>query len=83
MTCPFLRPPPRLNGYRTIGSGFRVRRSGVAPSAGDQTRLISISRDEVDSGLIESERRILRAEAIQSGKPEKVVDKIVEQVAVA
>jgi elongation factor Ts len=39
---------------------------------------VSVSRDGVDSGLIESERGIYRKQAEQEGKPEKVIDRIVE-----
>jgi elongation factor Ts len=39
---------------------------------------IAISREDVPPELIEKEKEILRAEAASSGKPEKVVDKIVE-----
>src|SRR4030043_2311910 len=39
---------------------------------------IAISREDVPPELIEKEKEILRAEAAASGKPDKVVDKIVE-----
>lgn len=39
---------------------------------------IAISREDVPAEVIEKEKEILRAEASTSGKPEKVVDKIVE-----
>jgi len=37
-----------------------------------------VSRDEVTDNLLESERAIYREQAIESGKPENVVDRIVE-----
>ena len=37
-----------------------------------------VSREEVPSEVLEQEREITRAEALNEGKPEKVVDKIVE-----
>lgn len=37
-----------------------------------------LSSDEVDSELIEKEREILTAQALNEGKPEKVVEKMVE-----
>jgi elongation factor Ts len=37
-----------------------------------------VSRDEVPDAELESERGIYRAQAVQSGKPEKVIDRIVE-----
>jgi elongation factor Ts len=39
---------------------------------------MAIDRSGVDSALIESERSIFRNQALQSGKPEQVIDKIVE-----
>jgi elongation factor Ts len=39
---------------------------------------IAIDRDGVPSDLVESEKSILRSQALQSGKPENIVDKIVE-----
>ena len=39
---------------------------------------IAIDREEIPADVIEKEREILRAEAAASGKPEKVIDKIVE-----
>ena len=37
-----------------------------------------VSRDEVTDDILESERAIYREQAIESGKPENVVDRIVE-----
>ncbi len=37
-----------------------------------------VSREEVPSEVLEQEKEITRAEALNEGKPEKVVDKIVE-----
>jgi elongation factor Ts len=37
-----------------------------------------VARDEVPASEIESERDIYRKQALQSGKPEKVIDRIVE-----
>ena len=39
---------------------------------------IAIDRDGVPTDLVESEKSILRNQALQSGKPENIVDKIVE-----
>ena len=38
----------------------------------------AVRREEVDSGKLEKEREIQRAKAIESGKPEKIVDRIVD-----
>ena len=39
---------------------------------------IAVDRSGVDSAILDSERSIYRNQALQSGKPEKVVEKIVE-----
>ena len=39
---------------------------------------IAIDREDISPDVIEKEKEILRAEAATSGKPEKVMDKIVE-----
>ena len=38
---------------------------------------VCIERDSVDTTMIEKEREIFRQQAINDGKPEKIVDKIV------
>ena len=42
------------------------------------TSPVCIERDSVDSTMIEKERDIFRQQAINDGKPEKIVDKIVD-----
>jgi elongation factor Ts len=37
-----------------------------------------VRREDIDPTLVEKEREILRAKALEEGKPEKMVDKIVE-----
>lgn len=39
---------------------------------------LAISREDLDPAVVERERQIYRAQALESGKPEKIVDKIVE-----
>lgn len=39
---------------------------------------VALSREEIDSALVESERQIYRTQAINEGKPEKILDKIVD-----
>jgi elongation factor Ts len=46
-------------------------------AAADPTPL-AVDRDSVDPALVEKERSILQAQAVQSGKPEKVIEKMVE-----
>jgi elongation factor Ts len=41
---------------------------------------IALSPDDIDPKLIETEKEIARNKAIQDGKPEKIIDKIVEGV---
>jgi len=38
----------------------------------------SLSRDDLDPALVEAERKALRDEALAEGKPENIVDKMVE-----
>jgi elongation factor Ts len=38
----------------------------------------AVSREEMDTSKVEDERRILREKALADGKPEKIVDKIVD-----
>ncbi len=46
-------------------------------AAADPTPL-AVDRDSVDPALVEKERSILQAQAVQSGKPENVIEKMVE-----
>jgi len=39
---------------------------------------LCIERSEVPADLLENEKEIIRAQALNEGKPEKIVDKIVE-----
>ncbi len=39
---------------------------------------LCVSREEISPELIEKEREIYRAQALESGKPEKIIDKIVD-----
>ena len=39
---------------------------------------IVVSREDLDAGLVEKEKAIYREQALQEGKPEQVVDKIVD-----
>ena len=42
------------------------------------TNPLSISQEDIDQKVIEEEKEIYTAQALNSGKPEKIVDKIVE-----
>ena len=39
---------------------------------------VAVDRDGVDGDLVEKERELLKREAVASGKPEQVVEKIVD-----
>jgi elongation factor Ts len=39
---------------------------------------LCLQREDIDSSLVDSEREIYRQQALNEGKPEKIVDKIVE-----
>lgn len=42
------------------------------------TSPLYVSRDQVDPAVVEKEKEIFRAQALNEGKPEKIVDKMVE-----
>ena len=42
------------------------------------TNPLALSEDDLDSSVVEKERAMLKAEALESGKPEAIVDKMVE-----
>ncbi|MBN2232081.1 MAG: translation elongation factor Ts [Deltaproteobacteria bacterium] len=42
------------------------------------TAPLAVSRDEIPAAVVEKERQIFRVQALESGKPEKIVDKIVD-----
>lgn len=56
---------------------FRNLARDVAMQIAAQNPLY-VSRDEVPASVIEKEKEILRAQALNEGKPEKIVDKMVE-----
>jgi len=65
--------------YRTAnpsGVGPVGREIAMHVAAVDPTP-VSVDRSGVDAALLEKERTILRNQALQSGKPEKIVDNIV------
>ena len=66
-------------GLTTSDSGADALAKDVAMhiAAADPTP-VAVTRDAVASGLLDSERAIYAAQAKQEGKPEKVIEKIVE-----
>ena len=55
--------------FKTVARDVAMHIAATGPQA--------ISRDELDEALIEREREIYRQQALNEGKPEKIVDKIV------
>ena len=56
---------------------FRALAKDVAMHIAAQNPLV-VSRDDLPANLLEKEREIYREQALQSGKPEKIVDRIVD-----
>jgi elongation factor Ts len=55
--------------FKTLSRDIAMHVAATGPKA--------VSRDELDQALIEKEREIYRQQALNEGKPEKIVDKIV------
>jgi elongation factor Ts len=60
----------RTDDFRNLAKDIAMHIAAMNP--------IAISREDVPPEVTEKEKEILRAEAATSGKPEKVMDKIVE-----
>jgi len=60
----------RTDDFRLFVKDIAMHIAATDPAA--------IRREEIDPALIESERQIYRTQAINEGKPEKVVDRIVD-----
>jgi elongation factor Ts len=60
----------RTEDFQNLAKEIAMHIAAMNPSA--------ISREDVPPELLDKEREILRAEAASTGKPDKVVDKIVE-----
>jgi elongation factor Ts len=60
----------RTEDFLVLGKNLAMQVAAAAPAV--------VNRDELDQETIEKEREIYRNQALASGKPEKVVDKIVE-----
>lgn len=59
-----------LNGSPDLGKDLAMHIAATKP--------VAISEAEVDPSLVEREKEIAKARALESGKPENIVDKIVE-----
>ena len=60
----------RTEDFKELGKNLAMQVAAAAPAV--------VNRDELDQKAIENEREIYRNQALESGKPEKVVEKIVE-----
>ena len=60
----------RTEDFLVLGKNLAMQVAAAAPAV--------VNRDELDQETLENEREIYRNQALASGKPEKVVDKIVE-----
>ena len=60
----------RTDDFRSFVKDIAMHVAATDPTA--------IHREEIDEALIESERQIYRTQAINEGKPEKVLDRIVD-----
>jgi elongation factor Ts len=60
----------RTEDFQTLVHNIAMHIAAAAP--------LAISRDEVDAELVEKEREIYRAQMREQGKPENIIDKIVE-----
>jgi len=60
----------RTDGFRTLANDLAMHVAAAAP--------IFVAPEDIDEATLEHERRITRQQALNEGKPEKIVDKIVE-----
>ncbi|MDE3001076.1 MAG: translation elongation factor Ts [Gemmatimonadota bacterium] len=60
----------RTDQFQTFARDLAMHIAASAP--------IAVSRDQLDDANIERERRIFRQQALDEGKPERVLDRIVE-----
>ncbi|MDH3891512.1 MAG: translation elongation factor Ts [candidate division Zixibacteria bacterium] len=60
----------RTDDFKGLARDIAMHVAAAAP--------LCVERDDVDSSLIEKEREIYRQQALNEGKPEKIVDKIVD-----
>ncbi len=60
----------RTEDFQNLGKDIAMHVAATSP--------LALRREDVDPELIEKEREILRNQALKSGKPENVVEKIIE-----
>jgi elongation factor Ts len=59
-----------VSGDETLGRDIAMHIAASSP--------LCVSADQVPSGTLEKEREIFRAQALESGKPENIVEKMIE-----
>ena len=60
----------RTDGFKTFTRDIAMHIAAAAP--------LAVTTDELDPAMLEKEREIFRQQALNEGKPEKIVDKIVD-----
>ncbi len=60
----------RTDDFRSFVKDVAMHIAATAPAA--------VSREEIDPKIVEAERQIYKTQAINEGKPEKVIDKIID-----
>ncbi len=60
----------RTDDFRNFAKDIAMQIAASAP--------LTVTREEVDQNLIDNERNIYRQQALNEGKPEKIIDKIID-----
>jgi elongation factor Ts len=60
----------KTDDFQTLGKNIAMQVAAAAP--------LVVSREDLPEEVLEREKEIFRNQALESGKPEKVIDKIVE-----
>jgi elongation factor Ts len=60
----------RTDEFQTFANNLAMQIAAAAP--------VAVTREEIPEDVIERERQVFRTQALEEGKPEKVVDKIVD-----
>jgi elongation factor Ts len=60
----------RTDEFKDLANNIALQVAATGP--------LVLTREEVEDGVLEKEREIYRSQALEEGKPEKVIDRIVE-----
>jgi elongation factor Ts len=60
----------KTDDFQTLGKNIAMQVAAAAP--------LVVKREDIPGDILEKEKEIFRNQAIESGKPEKVLDKIIE-----